>query len=85
MRALELRDGFRLSQPRLAPRGSPAWTAVTKVLRALGDDAILPGPEDVTVHLPHAVPARPVPGTKLVVAYVPGGDVVLVIALMPRG
>ena len=82
MRALILRPRFRREQPWLAPRGSVAWEALRRVLRELMEDRELPGTKDRLVELPHSVMGRLVPGTNLVVAYIPAVDEVYVIALV---
>ena len=74
MRALVLRPRFRREQLQLAPRSSVAWEGVARVLRELMEDPVVPGLDDRVVKLPHAVLGRPVPGTDLVVAYIPGVD-----------
>lgn len=82
MRALVLRRGFREALPRLAPRGSRAWEALRGVLRELTDERVsLVRPEDRSVTLPMAVIGRLVPGTDLLIVYVPGVDEVAVVAL----
>lgn len=42
----------------------------------------LPGPEDRAVDLPPSVVGRPVPGTNLVLCYIPAGNEVYVLAIM---
>jgi len=46
------------------------------------EDRELPGTKDCLVELPHSVMGRLVPGTDLVVAYIPAVDEVYVIALI---
>ena len=82
MRVLVLRPRFRREQSWLAPRGSAGWQAVRRVLRELIEDQALPSPDDRHVQLPHSVLGRPVPGTDLIVAYIPAVDEVYVIALL---
>lgn len=82
MRALVLRRGFREALPGLAPRGSRAWESLRDVLRELTDERVpLVRPDDRSVALPMAVIGRPVPGTDLLIVYVPGVDEVAVVAL----
>ena len=84
-RALVLRQGFRDAQPRLAPRGTPAWEAVRRVLNELMDERVpLMRDDDPRVELPHYVLGRVVPGTDLLVVYAPGLGEVFVITLRKR-
>lgn len=83
MRALDLTSRrFRREWAQIAPRGSPEHRAIVQVLRALSEARDLPGPEDLAVQLPMMVMARPVPETKLLVAYVAGPDVITPLALI---
>jgi len=82
VRALVLRPRFRREQLQLAPRGSVAWEGVARVLRELMEDRVLSRPDDCLVELPYAVLGRRVPGTDLVVAYIPGVDEVYILALV---
>jgi hypothetical protein len=80
VRILDLRPGFHSAQPRLAPRGSPAWQAVRAILVELMDDRVpLVRADDQSIALPMAVLGRAVPGTDLLVVFMPAGDVVAVI------
>lgn len=53
-----------------------------RVLRELMEDQELPGPNDRHIELPYSVLGRLVPGTDLIVAYIPAHDEVYVIALL---
>lgn len=83
MRVVHLRPAFNSERARLAPRGTAAYDGVVRVLRTLADESVsLVGPEDRAV--PHGITimGRPVPGTDLVVCYVPAGTDVSVVDLV---
>ena len=85
MRVLHLRRRFYASKRRFAPPGSPEGRAVVLVLRELGDEeSVVPGPDDRGVDLPPAVLGRPVPGTNLVICYIPAALEVHVVELVRR-
>ena len=86
MRRLEVAGRFGPSQRRLAPGGSPEWTAVERVLAQLADDRLpLPGADDVRDLIPPSLPcmARAIPSVRLRVCYAVRGDVVFVLAIKP--
>ncbi|HLM76712.1 MAG TPA: hypothetical protein VK459_28620 [Polyangiaceae bacterium] len=64
------------------PVAAPPGGAVRRVLRELMEDQELPGPNDRHIELPYSVLGRLVPGTDLIVAYIPAHDEVYVIALL---
>jgi hypothetical protein len=75
----------RDAQPRLAPRGTPEWEAVRRVLNELMDERVpLMRDDDPMVELPHYVLGRVAPGTDLLVVYAPGVGEVFVITLRKR-
>lgn len=83
MRILHLRGRFPGARLRLAPPGSPAHHALVTVLRSLADESQgLVLPSDIAVPHGPTVMGRPVPGTSLVVCYVPAGMDVLVMDLI---
>jgi hypothetical protein len=85
LRVLDLRRRFYQTKSQLAPPGTPTHLAVIRVLRELADErAPLPGPQDHAVDLPPSVVGRPVPGTDLVICYIPAGNEVYVIAVLKR-
>jgi hypothetical protein len=82
VRVLHLNRRFLAEQAALAPRGTPAWQAVSRTLRELLVEAVpAPGPKDIGVDLPPMVVGRPVEGTDLVVAFLPAGGEIHVLAL----
>jgi hypothetical protein len=83
VRTLDLRPRFVRERATLAPRGTPEDEAIERILDDLEDERLrLPGIADHSVDLPPYVMGRTVPSSALVVAYLPAGDVVHVIALV---
>jgi hypothetical protein len=83
LRVLNLRPRFHISKGRLAPRGTPEHDSVIGVLRDLADRRVhLVGPSDYAVPHGPTLVGRPVPGTGLVVCYIPAGDDVIVVDLL---
>ena len=75
MRVLHLRDRARDAIHALAPRGSPDRPALMQVLRELMDERVpLVGPGDRALRHGSTIMGRPVPGSALLVCYVPAGD-----------
>lgn len=84
MRVLHLRDVARDAIHALAPRGTPERAAVMAVIRSLMDDRIpLVGPEDRSIVHGPFIMGRRVPGTALLVCYVPAGNEVFVVNVKP--
>lgn len=80
MRLLHLSKKAQNAGQLLAPRGTPERAALARTLNELGDASIpLVGSGDREVVHGSSVMGRPVPGTALVVCYVPGGDDVFVV------
>lgn len=74
---------FVAERDRVAPKGSEVRAAIDAILLAFADDRQpLPGIADHSVDLPPYVMGRTVPSSSLVVAYMPMGEVVYVIALV---
>jgi hypothetical protein len=84
LRVLNLRPRFHISKGRLAPRGTPEHDGVIDVLRNLADERVpLVGPGDHAVPHGPTLVGRAVPGTSLVICYIPAGDNVIVVDLLP--
>lgn len=83
MRIPHLRKAFIDARLRLAPKGTPEHEALTGVLRSLVDESVpLVGPHDRSVPHGPLLMGRPVPGTDLVVCYVPAGNEVTLVNLV---
>ncbi len=66
------------------PRATPEWEALTRVLKELGDERMpVPGPHDRAVEgWPFAL-SRAVPEARVAICYVPGFEIVSLLALLP--
>ena len=79
MRDLILMEKAHSAFDALAPSGAPR-KALAGVIAELMDDGVpLVRPGDLSVLHGSAIMGRPVPGTDLVVCYVPGGEQVFVV------
>lgn len=84
MRILRLTRRFQLECRVLVPRGTPEWEALAQILRELGDDRVpLPAREDCAVKGWPFVMSRAVPEARVSVCYVPGFEIVSILALLP--
>ena len=71
MRVLHLTRRFHASQRHHAPRGTPEYRAVARVIRELVRAEQLPEAQDVEVNIPPTLwcTGRPIPSAGLVVCY----------------
>lgn len=83
MRVLHLKRRFLVTRDLLAPAGTADASALARVLADLMEERLpLVGPGDRSMDLPPCVVGRPVPGTDLVLCYIPAGEDVFAIALV---